>query len=115
MEGIGLILAVAVLVEGLTQYVKEVVASNKEVKIAYVISLVAGIGLTLVFQAQFFTALGLKVVHPVIDMILTGIILSRGSNYVHDLITRLGGNKIVSREVVTKTEIDTDIGPQGIE
>ena len=106
MQGIALIISVSILVEGLTQYIKEIISSEREVKVANIISLIAGVGLSFIFQAQLFAALGLEVAYPVIDTILTGLVLSRGSNYVHDLISRMGGERINTTEVITKTETD---------
>lgn len=51
----------------------------------YVACLV-GVGLALAFRADLFSAVGLAAINPWIAYVLTGILIGRGSNYVHDLI-----------------------------
>ena len=41
-------------------------------------------------MAEFYEGL---VLDPTLDMVLTGILFSRGSNYISDLISRLIGEK----------------------
>lgn len=52
-------------------------------------TIVVGIGLAFAFNADMFIPLGLTVNHY-IGMVLTGIVMSRGSNYVSDLIGKIG-------------------------
>ena len=56
--------------------------------ITQLITIIAGVGFAFLFGLQLFAALDIAV-HPVTDMILTGIIISRGSNYASNLISRL--------------------------
>lgn len=90
---IALIVAVAVLIEGLVEYGKTIAdmfdSGEKRIALIQVITIVIGIGLAFAFDADMFIPLGLTVNHY-IGMILTGIVMSRGSNYVSDLIGKLG-------------------------
>ena len=90
---ITLIVAVAVLIEGLVEYGKTIVdmfdSGEKRIALIQVITIVIGIGLAFAFDADMFIPLGLAVNHY-IGMVLTGIVMSRGSNYVSDLIGKLG-------------------------
>ncbi len=38
---------------------------------------------------DIFHLLGIDLKWPVVGVVLTGIIISRGSNFIHDLVTRL--------------------------
>jgi hypothetical protein len=53
-----------------------------------VITIAVGVALAFAFDADMFVPLGLKVNHY-IGMALTGIVMSRGSNYVSDLIGKI--------------------------
>lgn len=90
---IALIVAVAVLIEGLVEYGKTIAdmfdSGEKRIALIQVITIVIGIGLAFAFDADMFIPLGLTVNHY-IGMVLTGIVMSRGSNYVSDLIGKLG-------------------------
>lgn len=90
---ITLIVAVAVLIEGLVEYGKTIAdmfdSGEKRVALIQVITIVIGVGLAFAFDADMFIPLGLTVNHY-IGMVLTGIVMSRGSNYVSDLIGKIG-------------------------
>jgi hypothetical protein len=90
---IALIVAVAVLIEGLVEYGKTIAdmfdSGEKRIALIQVITIVIGVGLAFAFDADMFIPLGLTVNHY-IGMVLTGIVMSRGSNYVSDLIGKLG-------------------------
>lgn len=90
---IALIVAVAVLIEGLVEYGKTIAdmfdSGEKRIALIQVITIVIGVGLAFAFDADMFIPLGLAVNHY-IGMVLTGIVMSRGSNYVSDLIGKLG-------------------------
>lgn len=90
---IAVIIAVAVLIEGLVEYGKTIIDmatdGEKRKVLIQVITIVIGILLAFAFDADMFIPLGLAVNHY-IGMVLTGIVMSRGSNYVSDLISNLG-------------------------
>lgn len=90
---IAVIVAVAILIEGLVEYGKTIADTfndgEKRTALIQVITIVIGVGLAFAFDADMFVPLGLTVNHY-IGMVLTGIVMSRGSNYVSDLIGKLG-------------------------
>lgn len=90
---IAVIIAVAILIEGLVEYGKNIAdmfyGGDKKTAITQMVTIVVGITLAFAFSADAFIPLGLTVNHY-IGMVLTGIIMSRGSNYVSDFIGRIG-------------------------
>lgn len=98
MKTIALIIMVSIVLEALIEYVKTIytMIDNGEYKTAITqgVSIALGIGLAFIFNLQLFNnALsefyeGLSI-NPTIDMVLTGILFSRGSNYFSDLVSRL--------------------------
>ena len=89
---IGIIIAAAVLVEGLIQYGKTIAQAfetgEKKTGITQLISIIIGVLIAFAFGANAFEALGM-VVNPMIGIFLTGIVISRGSNYASDLLKRI--------------------------
>ena len=87
------IIAVAILIEGLVEYGKTIgdMVENGEKKTAITqcITIIVGILLMFAFDKDLFAVIGMPVNHY-IGILLTGIIASRGSNYVSDLIGQLG-------------------------
>ena len=94
---IAVIVAVAVLIEGLVEYGKTIAnmfyEGDMKTGVTQIITIIIGIGLAFAFSANMFVPLGL-VVSEYIGMVLTGIVMSRGSNYVSDLITKIGQKSV---------------------
>lgn len=90
---IAVIVAVAVLIEGLVEYGKNIAnmfyEGDRKTGVTQIITIIIGIALAFAFNANMFVPLGL-VVNEYIGMVLTGIVMSRGSNYVSDLISKIG-------------------------
>ena len=90
---IAIIIAVAILIEGLVEYGKNIAdmfyGGDKKTAITQIVTIVIGIALAFAFSADMFIPLGLTVNHY-IGMVLTGVVMSRGSNYVSDLIGKIG-------------------------
>ena len=90
---VAIIIAVAILIEGLVEYGKNITdmfyGVEKKTAITQIVTIIVGIALAFAFNADMFVPLGLTVNHY-IGMVLTGIVMSRGSNYVSDLIGRIG-------------------------
>lgn len=89
---LGLILAVAVLIEGLVEYGKTIVdmfeTGERKTAITQLITIILGILIAFAFNANAFAVLGIAV-NPIIGTLLTGIVISRGSNYASDLLARI--------------------------
>lgn len=85
------IIAVAVLTEALIEYAKTVADSfeSKDYKTfrTQVASVILGVCAAFAFGINFF-ATGFTV-SPIIGTAITGIIISRGSNYASDLLSKL--------------------------
>ena len=98
MKTIALIIMVAIVLEGLVEYGKTIdrmiVARDYKTAITQGITIVLGIALAFIFHLQLFNE-GMSeiykdlAINPTIDMILTGILFSRGSNYFSDFVSKL--------------------------
>lgn len=82
MENIALIIIAAILVEALVEYGQTIAAEP-----ILIATLVVGVVISFIFGVTLFQSLGYAI-HPVADTVLSGVIISRGSNYVYDLIGR---------------------------
>ena len=94
MQGIVLILALAVIVEAVVEYVKSVVKmfTERDFKTGFTqLAAAAGIALCFAAGADLFAALGLAFAAPWVGTVLTGLFASRGANYVSDLLKKLQG------------------------
>lgn len=102
MKTIALIIMVAVLLEAIVEYAKTIITmvEDRQYKTAIIqgITIIAGIGFAYAFGLQLFNNAmseffeGLKV-NPTFDMVLTGILFSRGANYFSDIVSKLTGKK----------------------
>lgn len=102
MKTIALIVMVAILLEALVEYFKTVLHMISEgdykTAITQAVTIAGGIFLSFAFKTQLFNGAmaefyeGLSL-DPTLDMVLTGILFSRGSNYISDLISRLVGKR----------------------
>ena len=98
MKTIALIIMVAIVLEALVEYGKTidrmVVEQDYKTAITQGITIILGIALAFIFHLQLFNE-GISeiyeglAINPAVDMILTGILFSRGSNYFSDLISKL--------------------------
>lgn len=98
MKAVALIIMGAVLVEALIEYVKTIwnmiEAKAYKTAITQLISILLGIFVAHSFGLQLFNWVVADMfsgfsLNRVTDVILTGILISRGSNYTSDLIGRL--------------------------
>ena len=81
-------IASAVVVEGIISYISEIV-KNKRIHWENVVAIVVGCIVSYNLNLDFFALLGLHEAYTIIGVILTGILISRGSNYVFELYDRL--------------------------
>ena len=81
-------IASAVIVEGILSYAKGIV-KNKKVHWEIIGAILIGCLVSFNLNLDFFKMLGLKETYGIIGVILTGILISRGSNYVFELYDRL--------------------------
>lgn len=92
MEKMGILLTMAVLVEALTEYVKNLVRmTDRKAVITQMCALGFGILLCIGLRADMFALLGIPFRIPVVGCVLTGVFASRGANYMNGLMERLAG------------------------
>lgn len=93
MEGIVLIITLAIIVEALIEYAKSigkaVLGGGWKTAVTQIVAIVGSIIICFATGADLFATIGLVFAWPWIGIVLTGIIISRGANYVSDFITRL--------------------------
>lgn len=124
MKTIALIIMVAILCEALVEYAKTIMkmVENKEYKtaITQAITIVIGVGLAFAFNLQLFNNAMVEFyeglhINPILDMILTGILFSRGSNYFSDFVSRLtkktDDNSIGTGIIELPDELVNDVVP----
>jgi hypothetical protein len=70
-----------------------------------VASMILGVVFCVLWKVGLIAMLGVEGGIPVVDYVATGIIISRGSNYLNDLLTRVKGSN------VTQTTTTTPIMP----
>ncbi len=80
----------AIIVEGLITYIKELIVGGKP-QWQMIVGIVLGITVAMVYNVDIFAILGIAAAVPYVGAILTGILISRGSNYIFDLIKALQG------------------------
>ena len=82
------IIMTTILVEGIITYFNEFfVSGNAPLKMIF--SLILGIIIAMAYKLDLTKYLGLQSDISYVGSVLTGILLSRGSNYLYDLITKL--------------------------
>lgn len=84
------LIVVAILVEAIWENIKMIYDKNK-FNINMIGSLILGIIVCVIFKIDIFPIVGLNAIIPFVGSIFTGIIVSRGSNFVNDLLKRLKG------------------------
>jgi hypothetical protein len=80
------VLLTALLVEALITTLKPIYDKKKGWQIDRLFSLLLGAGLCILIGVDLFALVGLSLKVPYVGSILTGILISRGSNSTHDLI-----------------------------
>ena len=84
------LITVAILVEAIWENIKMVYQSGK-VSVSMIGSLIISILICTLTSIDIFPLIGLTINVPIVGSILTGIIVSRGANFVSDLFTKLKG------------------------
>ena len=93
MEGIALIIALAVITEALVEYAKSIgralVGSEKKAAVTQLLAIVVSSLLCFAAGADLFQIVGINFSWPWLGTILTGVLGSRGANYLSDLLGKL--------------------------
>ena len=97
MEGIVLIITLAVIVEGLVEYGKSIgkafAGNDRKAAATQLVAIAIGVLMCVAAGADLFAALGIVFAWPWLGVALTGIVISRGANYVSDFVGRLHKGK----------------------
>lgn len=85
------IFLLALAVEGFVEYfvAQPLKQLGKETWWVRYVALVPGVGMGLAYHADLPGMVGLTPAWPVISWIVTGVIISRGANYISDLLGQL--------------------------
>lgn len=94
----------AILVEAIINMTLGEIPTPKWVKL--VASIVLGIGVCIVYKVGLIGLIGIEGGIPVVDWVFTGIIISRGSNFLNDLLTRIKGGNVTTTTTVTPATPD---------
>lgn len=84
------LIIVAILVEAIWENLKMIWQAGK-FSINMIGSLVISIVLCILVKVDIFPIVGLNIAIPIIGSAFTGIIVSRGANFVNDLFKKLKG------------------------
>lgn len=83
------IITIALLVEAIWETLKMVWKDGKA-NVNTIGALVVGIGVSILAKIDIFAMQGISLSVPLIGWILTGILMSRGANFIHDLFKKIG-------------------------
>ncbi|MGM9975109.1 MAG: hypothetical protein ACI33K_13805 [Clostridiaceae bacterium] len=86
------LLVLAVLCEAIWETLK-LLWENGRASIDRIGAIAVGLILTITTRMDILALVGLPSITPLVGMILGGIIISRGANFVHDLIKRVQSDK----------------------
>ena len=89
METIVLFLTLAVTVEGLVEYVKNIIEGERRAVVIQLCALVVAVALCVLAGADIYATLGVTFSVPYVGCVLTGIFASRGANYASDILGKL--------------------------
>lgn len=84
------LIIIAILVEAIWENLKMIWDKNK-LNINMLGSLLLSMIICVLAQINIFTIVGINLIVPVVGSLLTGIIVSRGANFVNDLFKKLKG------------------------
>lgn len=84
MNNISGLIFLSIIIEGLITYVKEIY-TDKNVKWAMVASIIIGVVISVGYNIDLMSYVGLTSPIPYFGSVLTGIVISRGSNYIYEV------------------------------
>lgn len=84
---IGMIM-LAIVVEGMITYFKTLVMNGK-LQWQIITSIVLGVLLTVAYNVDLLSVVGFTSQVPFVGSVVTGVLISRGSNYIFDLVGQL--------------------------
>lgn len=93
VEMITQLIIIAVLVEALTEVFKSIFKDGRLDK-SSILSILVGLILAFTINLDLFVAIGLVPTIPIIGVVATGLLISRGANTVHDVISRINNKEL---------------------
>lgn len=87
------LIIIAILVEAIWENTK-MIWQEKKLNINMLGSLILSIIICLLAKMNIFEVIGIRLIVPIFGEIFTGIIVSRGANFVNDLFSKLKGGNI---------------------
>ena len=84
------LIIIAILVEAIWENLKMIWDKNK-LNINMLGSLLLSMIICVLAQINIFKIVGIELIVPIIGSLMTGIIVSRGANFVNDLFKKLKG------------------------
>ena len=87
------IITIALLVEAIWETLKLVWQEGK-LNVNTIGALIVGICVSILAKIDIFAMQGISLSIPLIGYVLTGILLSRGANFIHDLFNKLGDKEV---------------------
>lgn len=82
------IIIVSILIEAIWENCKAVWQENK-FSWDRIGALVVSVFICISVQADVFSLVGLNIVWPILPNVLTGILVSRGANFIHDIFEKI--------------------------
>ena len=81
-----------ILVEAVVEVIKSIFSDGK---LNYTVLLSIGVGILFAFtlRVDLFQLLGIDVHITYVGTVLSGLVVSRGANFAHDLLDKLQGDK----------------------
>ena len=105
MDKVMQILVLAFVVEALWETLK-MVWKDGAFSVNKVGALVIGIIACINFNIDVFEQVGIDGLNKIVNLVLSGVLVSRGGNFVHDLFNKLGVD--TSALVIKETKVSTD-------
>lgn len=99
MTSVFILIFVSIITEALTEWVKTAIPSiADQTKIIYPITAVFGIFIAVCTGADIFAVVGVACTVPYAGIVTTGILCSRGSNYIYDIMSKITTSKKDSKQ-----------------
>ena len=110
MEAITMVLILAMMIEAVVQVFKGWVPETANVPkwLWPAASTALGVTLCLLAQVDLLTILGVELMTPLVGQVLTGVIISRGASFVHDLWQNIKDPTYVNRTSVYYDHLPDD-------
>lgn len=102
MEQFGKIFLMSFVVVSIYDIIKGFYKDNK-VDINSIVTAVLGIILAILAKLDIFTLIEVDFIVPFVGQILTGLVISKGSNYVYDFVTKI--INLLAGKANTETEL----------